>query len=108
MARWQRHFIEIGRVPRRHDNASVFRSVLDLFDAFRQLIHALSGVVGMHVHVLGSKVAPLKAVDGSQIAHFSMRKTLRIEEFSRTIAIPNINVLGRQIVRIGIPLGTKK
>ena len=32
-----------------------------------QLVHALATVVGMHVHILRAKVAPLKAIDRTQI-----------------------------------------
>lgn len=34
----------------------------------RQLVHALSCVVGVHVRVLGAKVAPLEAIHGAEIA----------------------------------------
>ena len=32
-----------------------------------QLVHALATVVGVHVHILCAKVAPLKAIDRTEI-----------------------------------------
>lgn len=96
----ERHQVQIGGIPRRHDNASIFRVVLDLVDAVAKLIDTLSGIVGMHIDIGGAKVAPLKAIDGSQVTHLAMGQATLIEKLSRAVAVPNVDVLGSQ--QIGI------
>lgn len=76
----ERHEFEISRIPGRQDNTSVLGIVLDLVDAFGQLIHALSGIIVVHGPVGGTEMAPLEAVDGSQIAHFSMPQSPTVEK----------------------------
>lgn len=58
----------------------------------------------MHVNVLGSKVPPLKAIDGSQVTHLAVRQATLIEKLARAIAVPNVNVLGGQDIGIGVTL----
>lgn len=104
MAGRQGHERKIRRVPRRHDDSSIFRIVLDLVNTVGQLINALSSVVRVHVHVVRSKVAPLKAVHGSKVANLAMRQAALVEKLARTIAVPNVYILFRKIVGIGVSL----
>jgi hypothetical protein len=55
----ERHLAQRGRVPRRQDQAPVGRVALDAVDELRELVHALPGVVGVHVGVGRAEVAPL-------------------------------------------------
>jgi hypothetical protein len=104
VAGWKCHFIQIRWVPSRHDDTAILRVVNDFVDALGQLIHALTGVVGVHVLVFGPKMTPLESIDGSQISHFPIRESSLIEELSGAIAIPNVNVLGCQVIGVGVAL----
>jgi hypothetical protein len=53
---------------------------------------------------LGPKVSPLIAVDWTEIAHLSMLQTALVQKLARTIAVPNVNLLGSQFIRIGTSL----
>ena len=70
VTRRQGHLIQIGRIPRRHDDTAIFRVVNNFANAFSQLIDALTGIIRVHILVLGAEMTPLKAVDGSQIHFF--------------------------------------
>jgi hypothetical protein len=70
---WKRHERKIGRIPCRHDDAAVFRSVYNLVQTVCQLVKALTSVVSVHVNILCPKVSPLKAIDWTQITNFAMR-----------------------------------
>lgn len=102
------HFVQIAWIPGTHDDASIFRIVLNLVNAFHELIDTLSSVIRVHIDILGTKVAPLKSIDRSQVTHLAMRQATLVKEFTRAITIPNVNVLFRKIVAIGISLETKK
>ena len=108
MTRRQCHETQVGRVPSRHDNSPVCWIVFDLINALGQLIDAFAVVVGMHVFVLGTKVAPLKTVDRPEVANLAVSQSSLVEKLARTIPIPDVNVLGRQLVGIGIPLLSNK
>lgn len=93
MTRGQRHEIQVGGVPRRHDDPAILRMVHDLVDALLELVDALSGVVGVHVHVGGTKVPPLEPVHRAQVSHLPVPQPSLIEELARAVPIPNVNVL---------------
>ena len=78
----QGHFAEIGWIPGRHNDATVFRVVLDLVNALGELINTLTCVVGVHVNVLSPKVTPLKAIDRSQIPGFSIIQAPRVQKLT--------------------------
>ena len=104
VARWECHQVQIGRIPRRQDNAAIFRIVLNFVNAFAQLIHPLTGVVGVHINILGTKVAPLEPVHWPQVAHLPVRQAATVEEFARPVPVPNVHTLVRQQVGIGAAL----
>jgi hypothetical protein len=74
VARRKCHLSQIRGIPSRQDDAAILWIVLDLVNALRQLVHALPGVVGVHVHVFRAKVTPLEPVHGAKIAFCSIRK----------------------------------
>ena len=76
----------------------------NLVNALGQLVDTLTSIVGVHVLVFCAEVTPLEAVDGSQISHVPIRQSSLVQKLSRAIAIPNMNVLGRQIIGIGVAL----
>lgn len=94
------HDVQIGRVPGGHDDAAVFGVVLDFVNAFRELVDALAGVVGVHVLVFGAEVAPLEAVDGAEVADVAVLEAAAVEEFSGSVAVPDVNVFGGQFVGV--------
>lgn len=96
------HLVKIGWIPCRHDDAPVLGSVLDLFDALSELIDPLPGIVGVHVDVLRTEVAPLESVDGTEIANLSVAQAPLVKELPRAIAVPDVDLLVSQVVRIGV------
>ena len=100
----QRHFIQVGWVPGRHDDSSVLWIVNDLVDAVLELVNALSSVVRVHINIFGSKVTPLKTVDWSQVSLFAMTKATRFEKLFRAIAVPDMNVLVGKVIGVGVSL----
>jgi hypothetical protein len=56
-----------------------------------QLVNSLSGVICLGIHVLGTKVPPLEAVDGTKVADFAVGETEVVEEFARPIAVPDLD-----------------
>ena len=58
MARRQHHLRQVRRVPRGQQQASVRRVALDARYDVRQLVHALTGVILVHVFVSSSEVSP--------------------------------------------------
>ena len=56
-----------------------------------QLVDALAGIIGLGVDVLGAKVAPLEAVDGTEVADLAMREAEVIEELTRPVAVPDLD-----------------
>ena len=82
MTRREGHLVKIGGVPGGHDDPPVFRTVLDLAYAIGELIDTLSGIVGVHVDVLGTKVAPLKAVHRPKVAFFTVAEAAGIQKLS--------------------------
>eukprot|EP00958_Prasinococcus_capsulatus_P016603 scaffold1839_cov382-Prasinococcus_capsulatus_cf.AAC.17 len=97
----QRHLRQCCRVPRRQNNAAVPRFVLDSVNHLRQLVHALVGVVRVHVFILGSKVAPLEAIDRAQVAHLPLYKTNAVEVLTGAIPVPDADALLGQLPSVG-------
>mmetsp|Transcript_9146 Transcript_9146/g.19000 ORF Transcript_9146/g.19000 Transcript_9146/m.19000 type:complete len:214 (+) Transcript_9146:89-730(+) len=67
MAGRQCHLVQRRRIPGAQENSAVFWIVLDLVDALGKLVNTLPGVVGVHVLVFRSKMAPLEPIDGSKV-----------------------------------------
>ena len=97
MTRRQSHFRNIDRIPSGHDYSPIIRIVLYLVDTLAQLIDTLSGVVGVHVDVLSTEVTPLEPIDGSQVALFSLRESVRVQELAWRVAVPDFNALLREL-----------
>ena len=89
----QGHVVQVSWVPRRHDNATILGIVLNLVNAFHELIDTLSSVIRVHIHVFGTEVPPLKSVNRSQVTDLAMRQATLVQKFTRAIAIPNANIL---------------
>ena len=53
-------------------------------------------------------MTPLKAIDGTQVAHFAVTQAALIQKFARAIAIPNVNILGGQVIGTGVALCVNK
>lgn len=68
----QRHLLQVRRVPGTHDDPAIIWVVLQFVYDLGQLINTLAGIVGLGILVLGTKVTPLKAVDGAQIANLAV------------------------------------
>ena len=84
--------MNIARVPCRHDHAAIGRICFDGVDALSELINALPRVVGVFGYVGGSKVAPLKAVHGTEITHFASGKAQPVQELARRVAVLEVDV----------------
>mmetsp|Transcript_17432 Transcript_17432/g.52932 ORF Transcript_17432/g.52932 Transcript_17432/m.52932 type:complete len:624 (-) Transcript_17432:50-1921(-) len=93
VARGERHLGQVLWVPRRHDDAPVVRLLLERADHLRDLVDSLAGVVGVHVGVLGAKVAPLPAVHGPEVANLPLGQADRVEVVARRVAVPNLDAL---------------
>ncbi|KAI3477909.1 hypothetical protein L1887_60216 [Cichorium endivia] len=102
MARRQRHELEVARIPRAEEDASVGRIVFDLVDHLAQLVHPLPRIVGIAVLVLGAKVTPLEAVHGAEIALATMLQAARIQKLARAVAVPNVHALVREQLGVGL------
>mmetsp|Transcript_42750 Transcript_42750/g.106420 ORF Transcript_42750/g.106420 Transcript_42750/m.106420 type:complete len:561 (+) Transcript_42750:336-2018(+) len=99
VARGEGHLVQVGRVPRRHDDAPIVRLVFDLVKHVGNLVDALPSVVGVHILVLGAEVAPLPAVHRTQVTLLTVRQTDGIEVLSRRVAVPDVNLLLLQFRR---------
>ena len=74
VARRKSHLLECRRVPRREQDTPVRGVGFDLMDHLSQLVHPLVAIVRVTVCVLGAKVPPLEAVDGTQVALLAVLK----------------------------------
>lgn len=101
---WYLVFGHTGRVPCGQDDATIGRVVLDLVDALAQLIDTLACVIGVHIHVLGAKVSPLESVHRSQVALGAVGETYGVEELAGSVAVPDLDALGAQLVGVGAAL----
>jgi hypothetical protein len=104
VARREGHLIQVGWIPRRHDDAPILWIINNLVNAILQLIDTFTRVIGVHVHILGSEVTPLKAIDWSEISLFTMAQASGLKKFLRAISIPNVNVLFGELVGIRVTL----
>ena len=66
-----------------------------------QLVHALATVVGVHVHILCAKVAPLKAIDRTQIPLLPMLEPNAVQEGSTAVPVPDPHILLLQLLGRG-------
>jgi hypothetical protein len=89
-------------VPGSEDDAPVVWLGLDLLHHLFELVHPLSGVVGVHVLVARAKVAPLEAVHRAEVALLAVAQSALVKELSRAIAVPDVDVLVLQSARAGI------
>ncbi len=94
MARRQGHLPEIRRVPRAQDDSAVVRLVLQFFDHLSQLVNALARVVRLRIHILGSEVAPLKAVDGAEVSLRPISEADGVEVSTGAVAVPYFDAGG--------------
>lgn len=96
VTRRQSHLGNIDRIPSGHDYSPIVRIVLDFVDTLAQLIDTLSGIVRVHVDVLSTEVTPLESVYGSQVALFSLRESIGVQELAWRVAVPDFNPLLRE------------
>ena len=67
-----------------------------------ELVHALAGVVGACILVIGAEVAPLEPVYGPEIAFFTVGEADAVEEGATAVAVPDLDPLGREGVGGGV------
>ena len=65
------------------------------------LVHALAGVVRVHVLIRGAEVAPLEAVHRPEVPHLAVRQTAPVEELTRRVAVPDPDALVLEQLGIG-------
>ena len=65
------------RVPGTHDDPPVVGVGSDGVDDLSQLVHSLPTVVCVHVHVVGSKVAPLETIHRAQVTWNGMEPSFK-------------------------------
>ena len=80
------------------------RIFFDFSDALGQLVHTLASVICVHVHVLRSEMAPLKTVHGTEVALFAMSQAAAVKKFPRTVTIPYLDPLLRQVLAVRVTL----
>ena len=68
----------------------------------RQLIDALPGIICLGVFVLGAEVAPLEAVDGTEVAFFAVGEADAVKEGAGAVAVPDLDALGGERVGGGV------
>merc|ERR1719412_468320 len=100
MTWWQSHFIQISWIPGTHDNTSIIGFIFDFVNNIHQLIHTLSSIVGFCISILSTKMTPLKTIDRTKIAFFSLSEPKIIKKGSGTICIPNSHVFVLQLFGI--------
>ena len=59
-----------------------------------------SGNTCVHVCVFGSKVPPLEAVHGAQVALLPLLEAVFIQELPGTVGVPDLHALLRQLLGI--------
>lgn len=91
MTRRQRHLAQIPRVPRTQDDPSVIGPMLQLINHLRQLIHPLPRIIRPGVHILGAEMAPLEAVDGTEVTDGAVGETDAVEVFAAAVAVPDFD-----------------
>ena len=101
MAGGKRHLLQRRGVPRGEQDAAIVGVVLDLVDHLRELIHALSLVVRVHVPVLRAEVAPLEAVHGPEIALLAVAQPDAVQVLAAAVTVPDVNILILQLLRAG-------
>lgn len=101
MTRRQRHLAQILRVPRTQDNPAVIGPMLQFRYHLRQLIHPLPRIIRLGVHILGPEMAPLEAVDGTEVADRAVGETDAVEVFAAAVAVPDFDPGGGEGLRGG-------
>lgn len=100
VAWWKGHLLYVLGVPSTHDDPARLWIVYDFVDDELDLIEAFGTVVRFGICVFGSEVSPLEAVYWAQVAFFSFRKALLVEELSRAVSVSNVHTLIAQLFRI--------
>ena len=67
----------------RQDDPAVVRLVLERVEDGGDLVDTLPGVVGVHVDVLGTEVAPLPAIHGTEVALLAVSQSDPESRYSR-------------------------
>lgn len=80
-------------VPSAQDDTTISRVLLDLLDTLSKLVNSLTRIVLLAIHVFCSKVPPLKAIHGPQVALASMSQPTAFQERFRAIPIPYLDTL---------------
>lgn len=93
VTRRQGHLLQVGRVPGTEDDASIVGAVAELVDDVGELVDALAGVVGTSTSILGSKVAPLEAVHGAEIAGLALRQADAVQVRPAPVPVPDPDAL---------------
>lgn len=96
VARRQSHLLEICRIPRTQDDSAIVRLVLQFVDDVCQLVDTLTGIICLCVHIFGTEVSPLEAVDWSKVAFFTVAETDTVEVLATAIAVPDLDTLIRE------------
>mmetsp|Transcript_20028 Transcript_20028/g.76724 ORF Transcript_20028/g.76724 Transcript_20028/m.76724 type:complete len:245 (+) Transcript_20028:255-989(+) len=91
MARRQCHLRKVLRVPRRKQDPARVRVLPDQPYNLRQLVLSLATVVRITPGVCGTEVAPLKAIDGAEVAFFVVGEAALVEEFAAAVGIPEVD-----------------
>lgn len=72
-----------------------------LVQGLQQNAAHFSSVVGVHVHILSTKVAPLEAINRSEVHLFTVVEAPLVQEFSGAVAIPDVDALVGEELRVG-------
>mmetsp|Transcript_25276 Transcript_25276/g.61324 ORF Transcript_25276/g.61324 Transcript_25276/m.61324 type:complete len:261 (-) Transcript_25276:620-1402(-) len=97
------HDPEVGRVPGAEQDPTVVGVGLDCVNDLGQLIHPLSGIVGVHVSILCAKVSPLEPVDRTEVPLLPVAQPKVGEKLLAAVAVPDVDVLVSKLVCICRP-----
>lgn len=97
MARREDHLGQILGVPRAQNEPSVVGIRLERLDDARQLVISLACIVGLGIDVLGTEVAPLETVYGTQVADFAVGEAQIVEELAGSVPVPDLDPFGGEV-----------
>lgn len=80
-------------VPSAQDDTTISWVLLDLLDTLSKLVNSLIRIILLAIHVLRSKVPPLKAIHRPQVTLASMAQPTALQERFRAIPIPYLDAL---------------
>ena len=60
--------------------------------ALSSLVDTFSGIVRVHVDILGPEVAPLKSVDGTEVALLAVAQADGIQKLPGTVPVPDADL----------------